>query len=252
MSNAINTNNLFLQYKNAGQVGKRAPNAGKEKPGQGTDIFEKFGGSASVELSNEGLSALALQRKNAAGSKGNDAGQVKPGEEKLSARAQDFLAKLREKYGDYDFMVADNVDNPLDASNGSTKAYSVILSTEEIEKMAADEEYADKVMAGVDKAIGVANKIADSGKLGEGVSLSRVAISIDSDGNMKLFAELERMSDEQQERLEAAKEKKAEEAEKADKDKPAQLVQRTRVEAASEDELWEQILGINWDEIGWE
>ena len=214
MANSINTNNLFLQYKNAGQVGKRGA-VGKEKAGQAEDMLAKFGASASsVELSSEGLSALALQQKNAAGDAGGDAGNVKPGEEKLSQKAQDLLARLREKYGDYDFIVADDVSNPLDASQGSTKGYSVILSTEEIEKMAADEEYADKVMGDVEKAIGTANELADSGKLGEGVSFSRIAISIDSDGNMKLFAELERMSAEQQERLEAAKEKKAEEAEK--------------------------------------
>lgn len=265
MANAINTNNLFLQYKNAGQIGSKRGAAGKEKAGQAEDLLKQFGGSASVELSSEGLSALALQQKRDAGEAGGNEGTVKPGEEKLSAKAQDLLARLREKYGDYDFIVADDVKNPLDATEGSTKGYSVILSTEEIEKMAADEEYADKVMGNVEKAIGTANQLADSGKLGEGVSFSRIAISIDSDGNMKLFAELERMSAEQQERLAAAREKKAEEAEKneaaekkkADEKKPDEkteespLVQRTRVEAASEEELWEQILGINWDEVPW-
>jgi len=251
MSNTINANNIFLQYKNAGQVSKRTAGAGKEKSRQGEDILKKFGGSTTVELSGAGLSALALQQKNAARNAGDDAGAVKYGEEKLSAKAQDFLAKLREKYGDYDFIVADNVENPLDAAKGSTKGYSVILSSDELEKMAADEEYADKVMGEVEDAIGVANKIADSGKLGEGVSFSQIAVSIDSDGNMKLFAELEQMSADQRERMEAAKEKKAEEAaeaEKTEKENPGTLVRHARIEASSEDELWEQILGINWDE----
>ncbi|MBQ9364528.1 MAG: hypothetical protein IJT82_02025, partial [Schwartzia sp.] len=100
----------------------------------------------------------------------------------------------------------------------------------------------------------------NSGELGEGVSISRIAISIDSDGNMKLFAELERASAERQERMEAAKDKKAEEAakkEKADKakeeekEKPKSLLQRTRIEASSEEELLEKIRGLNWDEIPW-
>ena len=263
MSNAINTNSLFMQYKNTANIaqsGKRAAEGGKEKANQKEDFLEKFGSSSSVELSDEGLSALALQRKKALEDAENDSGAVKPGEEKLSAKAQEFLAKLREKYGDYDFFVSEDLSNPLDKTASSTKAYSVLFTPDEIEKMAADEEYADKVMGDVEKAIGVADKLSNSGELGEGVSISRIAISIDSDGNMKLFAELERASAERQERMEAAKDKKAEEAakkEKADKakeeekEKPKSLLQRTRIEASSEEELLEKIRGLNWDEIPW-
>ena len=113
-----------------------------------------------MELSDEGLSALALQRKKALEDAENDSGAVKPGEEKLSAKAQDFLAKLREKYGDYDFFVSEDLSNPLDKTASSTKAYSVLFTPDEIEKMAADEEYADKVMGDVEKAIGVADKLS--------------------------------------------------------------------------------------------
>lgn len=256
MANSINTN-FFLRYKNAEQLGKQNIKAGKEKAAETKDPLAQFGGSASVEFSQEGM-ALAVQKKNAKGDGGEGSGSVKSGEEALSPKAQDFLAKLKEKYGDYDFIVADDVDNPLDMANGSTKKYSVILSSQELEKMADDEEYADKVMGQVDKAIGVADHLAESGQLGEGVSFSKIAISIDADGNMKLFAELERASQEQQERLEAAQEKKAEEAkekedeeaEKAEEKPP--LLQRYRLEASSEEELLEKILGIDWSKIAYE
>lgn len=257
MANSINTN-FFLRYKNAEQLGKQNIKAGKEKATETKDPLAQFGGSASVELSQEGLSALAIQQKASGGNAQQGSGEIKAGEDKLSPKAQDFLAKLKEKYGDYDFIVADDVDNPLDMANGSTKKYSVILSSQELEKMADDEEYADKVMGQVDKAIGVADHLAESGQLGEGVSFSKIAISIDADGNMKLFAELERASQEQQERLEAAQEKKAEEAkekedeeaEKAEEKPP--LLQRYRLEASSEEELLEKILGIDWSKIAYE
>ena len=151
--------------------------------------------------------------------------------------------------------MADDVDNPLDMAS-STKRYSVILSSQELERMAEDEEYADKVMGQVDKAIGVADKLSESGELGEGVSFSKIAVSIDEEGNMKLFAELERASQEQAERLEAAKEKKAQEAKEKEKEEESQepqpLLQRFRLEASSEEELLEKILGIDWSKIAYE
>ena len=254
MANSINTN-FFLQYKNAGQIGKNTAGTNKAKGSETKDPFAQYGCSTSVELSSEGLSALAVQQKNSAGDAGDGSGSVKAGEGQLSVKAQDFLAKLKEKYGDYDFIVADDVDNPLDMAS-STKRYSVILSSQELERMAEDEEYADKVMGQVDKAIGVADKLSESGQLGEGVSFSKIAISIDEEGNMKLFAELERASQEQADRLEAAKEKKAQEAKEKEKEEEAQepqpLLQRFRLEASSEEELLEKILGIDWSKIAYE
>ena len=256
MANSIN-NNFFLRYKSTEQLGKNLPKAGKEKAAEAKDPLAQFGGSASVELSPEGL-ALSIQQKGAKDEGENGSAGVKTGEEALSPKAQDFLSKLREKYGDYDFFIADDVDNPLDFNTNSTKKYSVIISSTELEKMAADEEYADKVMGQVEKAIGVADKLESEGKLGEGVSFSKIAISIDAEGNMKLFAELERASQEQQERLEKAQEKKEEEAKKADKEKekegeeeeqPPLTLQHFRLEASSEDELWEKILGIDWSKV---
>ncbi len=260
MANSIN-NNFLLRYKSTEQLGKNMFKGSKEKASEAKDPLAQFGGSASVELSQEGL-ALAVQQKNDKGDGGDASGGVKSGEEALSPKAQDFLAKLREKYGDYDFFVADNVENPLDfdGAGNSNKRYYVILSNEELEKMADDEEYANKVMGQVEKAIGVADKLESEGKLGEGVSFSKIAITIDAEGNMKLFAELERASQEQQERLEKAQEKKEDEAAKADKEKekeaeeeqPPLSLQHTRIEADSEDEFWEKILGIDWSKIAFD
>ena len=62
MANSINTN-FFLQYKNAGQIGKNTAGTNKAKGSETKDPFAQYGNSASVELSSEGLSALAIHRK---------------------------------------------------------------------------------------------------------------------------------------------------------------------------------------------
>jgi len=91
--------------------------------------------------------------------------------------------------------------------------------------------------------------------LEEGVQFKHVAIAFDEDGNTRLFAELEKLSEKQQERLEKLKEKRAEEKEKAEaqeeKEKDGQnfSVKRASIEASSEEELLEKILGIDWDSI---
>ena len=262
MANTINSN-YFMQYKNASQIGKRMTAVGKgsgQGAGKAEDVLDKYGASSSVELSGDGLAALANQQRMTVNGAGDgSSGMVKAGDEgKLSAKAQDFLAKLREKYGDYDFIVADNVDDPSELTKGSTKGYSVVLSSEEIEKMAGDEQYADEIMGKVADAVDMADRIAASGELGEGVQFKHIAISFDDQGNTKLFAQLEKMSADQRERLEAAKEKKAEEKEKADKlaeknkqgeeEEPIRSKQ-VKLTADSEEDLMQQILGIDWDSI---
>ena len=236
MSNNISTNFAASFYQNMGQIGKKG--AGKQEKAQ--EPFAQYAADAKVELSADGL-ALA--------------GQQKAGQTQLSQKAQDLFARLQEKYGDYDFFVAENQDDMKNYMDKGTKQYSVVFTTEELERMAGDEEYADKVMGQVEAAIGMTKRIEESGQLGEGVHFKQVAISFDDEGNMKLFAQLEKMTAEQQERMEEAKEKKAEEKEKAAKEAekkeeqeqakvpPGRIVE---IEASSEEELLEKILGIEW------
>lgn len=170
----------------------------------------------------------------------------------MSAKAQDYLKQLREKYGDFDFVVADDMSDPQSLTKGNTKNYSVILSTEEIEHMAVNEEYEKKVMGQVDSAVEKLTNIAEKAELGEGVQFDYLAASFDDEGNMKLFAGLKKLSEEQQERAEKAKEKRAEESEESDDDSEEELPaasQRVQLEADSVEDMLEKILGINWDEV---
>lgn len=239
MTNAIN-NNYFLQYQNAGQLGKQAaahnPNAVDSK-----DMFASYAADATVEISNAGRNALQA-------SQGND-------ESKLSAKAQSFLAGLREKYGDYNFVVSDNLDTAQTA--GSDKEYSVIFTTEELEQMADDDNYAQKVMGQVGDAVDMLKNIWEQ-DLGEGVQFAQLGISFDSEGNMKLFAQLEKLSADQKERLDAALEKRAEERKAAEKsqadDEPKDdgmpvVFKSADVEAESPEELFKKFFSIDWSQI---
>ena len=195
MMNAI-SNNYFTQYQSAG-LGRQTPTS------TGTEIdsenpFANYAADTRVEISDAGRNALQASQSD---------------ESKLSAKAQSYLESLRKKYGDYDFVVSNNLDTAQTV--GSDKEYSVIFTTEELEKMAEDDDYAQKVMGQVGDAVDTIKSLWEK-DLGEGVQFSQLSVTFDGDGNMKLFAQLEKLSADQKERLEAAAEKRAEE--KADVD----------------------------------
>ena len=263
MANMINTT-YFPQFRNAGTVGKGATTSTKTSA---KNVAAQYGANTTVELSGAGKNALAKLQSDAVDeydvngfAAETDAADATD-ESKLSAKAKSFLEGLRQKYGDYNFVVS----NDLDTSQtlGSDKPYSVLLTNEELEKMADDEEYANKVMGNVGKAVDTLKDLSEK-DLGEGVEFSQLSISIDDEGNMKLFAQLEKMTADQQERLEAAKEKRAEEkkeaAQKAEdaakEDADAEPPEWSRilfkgadVEADSAEELLAKIFQIDWNKI---
>lgn len=195
---------------------------------------------------------------------------AKANESKLSEKAQGFLASLREKYGDYDFYVGD-INGDTDAlTRGGSKEYSVIISSDEIERMANDEDYANQQMKYVEDAISMSKQVVEEvnkdSEDGEQTSISKLSIVIGKDGAMSIFAELERSTKLQSERIEKArqdkKEDKAEEEKKQQEEARAERlknspydkfskgsVKRTTVEANSVDELLEKIKSIEWDKI---
>ncbi len=253
--NSSYTSNLFKTANLAGKTSNQSKNSSATK-----DLMSQYGGNYSVEISESGLNALNQAKVDDSAEK-----NVLFDESKLSQEAQDYLKKLRDKYGDYDFIIADNVDNPQSLTQPSDKNYSVILSSEEIEKMARDEEYSNKVMGYIGDAVKTIDSLFEE-SLGEGVQLASVSATIDSDGNTKLFASIEKMSADQQERFEKLKEKRAEEkkqaetnaaekteevkgddAEKAETETVFAKV--ANVEADDKDSLLEKIFAIDWDNI---
>lgn len=235
MLNAINAN-FLRSYQTTEQLGTQATTSNKSAAEN--NPFATAG--TTVEISDEGLALSKAQ--------GID------DEQKLSAKAQSYLESLRKKYGDYNFVVSNDMDTTK--TLGSDKEFSVMLTTEELEKMAEDDEYAQNVMGQVGKAVDMLKNISEK-DLGEGVQFSQLGVSFDSEGNMKLFAQLEKLSEEQQKRFEEAKEKRAEEqkantedaTEKSPEDGMPVVFKSADVEASNEEELLAKIFGIKWDEI---
>lgn len=176
---------------------------------------------------------------------------------KISDKAQAVLDRLKEKYGNMDFMVADfrNGDDAKSILSRGTKEFSVLFSPEELEKMANDSEYEQQVMNRIDGAIKMSEEINNKfgfesgfGKDTEKGELVRFGVSFNSDGTMSYFAELEKTTAKQKERIEESREQKAKEKREAKKEeyKPTK---KTTVEASSMEELFEKINNIDWDKI---
>lgn len=153
---------------------------------------------------------------------------------KLSKKAQNLLAQLKEKYSDMDFFVA-SYTSEADAQKylrRGSKEYSVLIDPETLEAMAADESVRKKYE---DVLAGAGGKFEElKEKLGEDADkVENFGISIDREGKVSYFAELDRISESREKQLESAKEKRAE-AKKAEKKKAQKDAKARQQEKAEE------------------
>lgn len=181
----------------------------------------------------------------------------------LSDDAKDMLERLKKKYGNMDFIVA-NYDSEEEAQKylaGGTKEYSVLLEPEVLEEMAADQDAEKKYTGIIEDATA---QLADmKSELDEEDGVTRMGVTIGKDGSASYFAELEKSGEKQKERIEKSK---AEKKEKAAKDKKAKekkaeeerlrgtgeyagKTKSTMVRADSAEELLKQIRNVDWDAI---
>lgn len=180
-------------------------------------------------------------------------------EAKLSGNAQKFLENLRKQYGDLEFMVGNRTDDLKTLAKSGTKEFSVIFSNAEIERMANDEKYAAERMKSVQGAIRMSEAIEEKygrenafGEQNGDVTISKIAISFEEDGSTRIFAELEKMSKQQRENIEASRENRAEEKKASEKravQQEKEPVKRTVVSASSMDELFAKIREIDWSKV---
>jgi peptidyl-tRNA hydrolase len=194
------------------------------------------------------------------------------GHRKLSAKAQELLEKLKKTYTNMDFMVAD-YDNENEAKEilaRGTKEFSVLFDDDELEKMAADEEYLNERISKMEGAVKFSERINDEfgyesvfDKNSEDDEVNRVGISYNQDGTMSYFAELEKVNDKQAQRIAKAKEKGKEDKILDNKENGKGLVdkmddwykdildgnKKVMVTADSEEELYDMIYGVDWNEI---
>ena len=109
----------------------------------------------------------------------------------LSEAAQNYLSELKEKYGDYDFIVADfetdeEAQKLLSQGDGTV---NVLITPDLLEKMATDEaaraEY-EGIIAGAEEQFGeIKEKLGDNTEL-----VDKLGISFDDDGKVSYYATL--------------------------------------------------------------
>lgn len=213
------------------------------------------------------------QKKNSAvKAKNNTASEqvVKSSEDKLSSKAKNYLDNLRKTYGDYDFIVADDGDDKRALLDKSDKEFSVIFSSSELERMASDEKYASEKMRRVNTIVNMTDKICEQfgyerawGKGSENDTIiNKLAVSINDDGSMSIFAELEKMSEKQKDYIEKLREKRSEEKKTSEKSEEKKVnsykkddtssVKKVVVEASSEEELIDKIKNVDWNKVSGE
>lgn len=162
----------------------------------------------------------------------------------LSDRAKNLLKELQKTYGNMDFFVADyeTDEEAEEYLSRGTKEYSVLIDPETLEEMAADEEIKNKYIGMIEEATAkftdIKEKLGD--KAGEVV---RLGVTLDKDGTVSYFAELEELSEKRQEHLDKTKENKKEEKAEQERTKKA------KVKADSIDKLIEKIKNLNWNNI---
>lgn len=186
----------------------------------------------------------------------------------LSDQAKALLQELKKTYGNMDFIVSDCDSEEETQSNlaKGTKEYTVLIDSEELERMAADEEVKKQNLALLDDAVSNLDALKEELKNTEnGDSVIHLGVTIGKDGNVSYFAELERIGERQKEFTEALREKTQSAREEAQKEtsetdtdsaQPAAKsagqsgkVRKTTVYASSAQELLEKISGVDWESI---
>ena len=174
----------------------------------------------------------------------------------LSAEAKKLLKELKKSYGNMDFIVADygTAEEAASYLSRGTSEYSALLTTDELEKMAADERYKKETLQTIDNAVakldGMKEKLGDKGD-----EVTRLGIAIGNDGEVSFFAELEKAGEKQRERIERQREDRREaekEAGRADRGHMAperHSGKRTTVFASSVEELAEKISRVDWNTV---
>lgn len=181
----------------------------------------------------------------------------KAGQPRLSEKAQALLEKLRKTYDNMDFMVADfeEGDEARGILSRGTKEFSVLFSSDELEKMASDESYEQECVEKIQDAVHMARQINEEYNKGGGQNnISRVGISFHKDGSVTYFAEVQESLDKQKERIEESREKSAEEKKAAQKKESLEKedafpAKRVTVQASSKEELLEKIYEIDFSKV---
>lgn len=163
---------------------------------------------------------------------------------KLSDAAMDLLKELREKYGNMEISVAKwSTDEEQDYyARGCKKDYSVLIDSELLEKMAADESVRAEYEAVLDQAGDKSAELKEA--LGEDADKIK-SFSISMDANGKISYAVQLIKD-----FEERNAKRAESAEKsAEEIREERLEERRAKKREDEKERLERITADSMDEL---
>ena len=225
--------------------------------------MNKVGGYNAYQ--NNFIDSIIQQRKDqrktskSDSSKKTDSAKKANGSVQLSDRAKALLQELKKTDSNMDFIVADyNSDEEASSylSRG-TKEYTVLIDSEELERMAADDSVKEQNLKFLDEATGKLDELKS--QLGDNKDeVVRIGISIGKDGEISFFAELEKMGERQKEFIDNIREGKKENPQKSEADKTNprhhydqsyERGKRTTIRASSIEELLDKISNVDWDSI---
>jgi len=230
-------------YQNAGMVGEN---------------IRRFGGKRT-----EGQEEAQNAAKKAEEKRTENTNGILNGVE-LSDGAKKILDELKEKYGENtDFFVANysSDEEAQDYLSRGTKEYSVLIEPELLEEMARDSEAKEKYMGiienGTKQLDEMKEELAKTGKDGD---VKNIGFSVNRDGSLSFFAQLEENTKAQAERIAEKREKNAEKAAREEEKRNERLrgkkgdfakeqVKKATVKADSAEELIEKIKNFNWDSV---
>ena len=195
-----------------------------------------------------------LNAVNTASAKRTGGVKAKESEGKLSQKAEDFLNKLREENPDYDFSVSGSkgVKGPAAKSD---KEYSVIFTSEELEKMADDENFAKEQMSKLERIVDMSDKIVKdesfASLFGEGAEsklrMNTISFSVGDAGEISISANVKKPAEISQTKPEKvngqAKQKSFDEQDilNTKKQKASEVI---KIEAASLKDFLDQLKNI--------
>lgn len=156
------------------------------------------------------------------------------GDPVLSEKAAKYYEKLRAKYSNMDFvLVSPEKKAEAESQKGmyqSSKALLVLIDSDKIERMAEDEAYRNKYETILNNATSqIAQMKAQLGTRSS--SVRSIGMSFDDHGNASFFAVVDKSLKAQRERIDANRQKKAEEKKTDAKKKAANEAREKQAEA---------------------
>lgn len=125
------------------------------------------------------------------------------GNPKLSNKAKDYFEKLKEKYGDMDFVLVSDAESENAMKHAEDfvtgDKHVVVIDESTVEKMAADENYREQQEKAIDTAKEELQKIADdlaNATDGMGKNVKGFGVHINPDGTTTFFAVMARANTE--------------------------------------------------------